>query len=71
MGGWGGGGLQVSLIDRRNRSQRLVLKGLAPVGRFQHFLHLWVRGPRVWGSSGEEEDPSSGEEPACSSSSGE
>lgn len=40
------------------------------MGAFHDFLHLWVRGPRVWGSSGEEEDPSSGDELERSSSSG-
>lgn len=64
------GGLQVSLIDRRNKSQRLVLTGWTLQVGFQDFLHLWVRGPRVWGSSREEDDPSRGEELACSSSSG-
>lgn len=64
------GGLQVSLIEGRHEGQGLAVKGFTSMGCFQDFLHLWVRGPRVWGSSGEEEEPSRGDEPERSSSSG-
>lgn len=66
-----GAGLQLSLI--RWRVGMVVGGGGSELAnpKVQDFLHLCVRGPRLWGSSGEEEEPVSGEEPdRCSSSSG-
>lgn len=68
---WVGGGASGILDWQEKYESEVSAERFAPAGYFQGFLHLWVRGPCVWGSSGEEEDPSSGEEPACSSSSGE
>lgn len=68
-----GAGLQLSLIEwwveGEGGGGRVGSEQVNP--KFQDFLHLCVRAPRVWVSSGEEEEPVSGEEPErCSSSSG-
>lgn len=69
---WGRWGeLRVTLIEGRHEVSEASGERFTSMDYFQDFLHLWVREPWcVWGSSGEDVEPSRGDEPERSSSSG-